>query len=83
MPLTAGVIYLVLCILAAQLGVLLQELRVFVSDELFQLDHQLFQVGQPLHGIFRCFSFSGRLALTSRDFWHQHALYKDTITQTH
>lgn len=45
--------YLKLSIFVGQLSVLLEELGIFVSDELLQLDHQLFQVGQPLHGLLR------------------------------
>ncbi|KAA8580282.1 hypothetical protein FQN60_005817, partial [Etheostoma spectabile] len=64
-----------------QFSVLLYKLGVFVSDELLQLDHQLFQVSQPLHRLLGSLRLHWSLVLTGRELRHQHTLFKETDKQ--
>lgn len=66
-----------LSIFVFQLCVFLGELSVFVPDESLQLDHQLFQVSQPLHHLLRWLRLAWSLIVLHRDLRHQLALAMD------
>lgn len=66
-----------LSIFVCQLCVFLGELSVFAPDESLQLDHQLFQVSQPLHHLLRWLRLAWSLIVLHRDLRHQLALAMD------
>lgn len=68
-------VHLELRVFACQRRVLLRQLGVFDPNQLLQVDNQLLQVCQPLHGLLRSLRLSRSLALVvGREVWHQLAL---------